>query len=289
MQALNLDPTFNPYHYLPQMGVKTFTFPGGEEHVKLLQDKIWRDNRIMITTRLTNSARIMQLLVATNALKRMGAKAQDIHVLIPYLPYARQDRQMVHGEPLSLRVMADLINSQGYASVKVFDPHSSVSAALINNMIEVSNVNFCRGILQDKKDYLLVSPDAGATKKVAAVAKALKYDQDIIQAEKRRNLNTGEITNIHLDRAELFNKDCYIVDDICDGGGTFVMLADRLKTCGAGNVHLIVSHGIFSKGLILQGIESIYCTDSVRDIKSDVSNIQFRLNDFILSHEETVC
>lgn len=190
-------------------------------------------------------------------------------VFIPYLPYARQDRIMVKGEPLSVKVLADLINLQGYSKVRIYDPHSEVCLALINNSEAIYNFKFVEEVLKNKKDYLIVSPDAGAYKKIFNVCQYIGYKDDIIICNKTRNVKDGSLGNITVPVNDFKKKDLYIIDDICDGGGTFVLLAKELKKRNAGKVNLIVSHGIFSKGLkVLEGIDHIYTTDSFMDINS---------------------
>jgi len=114
-------------------------------------------------------------------------------LFIPYLPFARQDRVMVDGEPLSVKVMADLINSCGFDNVTIYDPHSEVCLALINNAVANSNHNFVKKVLHGKSNYYIVSPDAGAYKKIFKLCQSINYTERIALCNKTRNVATGEM------------------------------------------------------------------------------------------------
>lgn len=273
MIRINLDENFKPFG--GSLPYKHFSFPSGfEQHIKLaIPDGATREElrneQFLITTRIKSSDDIMLLLLATDALKRMGAKR--INVFIPFLPYARQDRLMVAGEPFSLKVMANLINSQGYENVYIFDAHSEITGALINNCVLVDNHKFVRETIKTNIggfDYL-IAPDAGAYKKIYKLAEFLGYTDEIIVCNKARNLSTGSILTYDINfGGSLADKHVVIVDDICDGGATFIALAKKLNTLGVKVIHLVVSHGIFSKKvdpIIVGGISCIHTTNSIRE------------------------
>lgn len=213
-------------------------FNGGENHIKIQKGV----ERVTIETCLKNSDYVMELFMATDAIRRLGAK--QINLLMPYVPYARQDRVMVFGEPLSIKVFTDIINAQGYDNVYTLDNHSSVTTALLKNCREISTDRIMSELLVG--GVCLVSPDAGATKKTLQIAAGVER---IVQCSKVRNPIDGTIlhTAVHCD--DLQGQDCYIVDDICDGGRTFVEIAKVLKTKNPGKITLYVSHGIFSRGV----------------------------------------
>jgi ribose-phosphate pyrophosphokinase len=128
----NLD-TVNNRYFLPnpeQQGelFKHFEFGSGENHLQILAPS---SNRVEIMFRYSGDQSMIQLLLMTDALRRQGAAEIDLY--IPYFPGARQDRVCNQGEPLSAKVYADLINQQRYRKVFVFDPHSDVVVALLDN------------------------------------------------------------------------------------------------------------------------------------------------------------
>ncbi|NQX41222.1 ribose-phosphate pyrophosphokinase [Pedobacter steynii] len=267
MRVLNLSTGFKPFDSsLEEIESKSFLFSGGEVHIKL-QDAA---EEVLVSARLNDSNEVMKLLLAVDALRRNGSKT--ISAFIPYLPYARQDRVMVGGEPLSIKVMCNLINSCNFEKVYVFDVHSEVSLALLDNCELISNYSLAKQVLSNHTDYLLVSPDAGALKKIYKLAEALAYHNDIILCNKVRDVSNGKIKQITVDQDDLGGKDCFIIDDICDGGATFVGVAKELKKRNAGKVSLIVSHGIMSHGEaeLVDWVDHIYTTDSIKNDSSDL-------------------
>jgi ribose-phosphate pyrophosphokinase len=181
------------------------------------------------------------------------------------------DRVMLDGEPFSLKVVAAILNQGDFKKVKVFDPHSEVTNALFNRSYSITNHEFVKDALEHYYDfhpatqYCLVSPDAGALKKIHKLAVYLNASS-IVECMKERDLKTGELTNFKTTADDLHNKTCFIIDDICDGGGTFAGTASLLKSKGAAKVILIVSHGIFSKGVTIENIDDIYTTNSYKEI-----------------------
>lgn len=119
--------------------------------------------------------------------------------------------------------------------------------------------------------FILISPDAGASKKIYKLAEQIGYKGDIITCSKDRDTD-GKLTKtvVPMGKHWISNKDIIIIDDICDGGATFINIAKELKSNGFKNkIYLIVTHGIFSKGFkeLSQYFNSIYCTNSYQDIK----------------------
>lgn len=257
------------------MNIERFTFPGGEVHIKL-SDGGLRQPVYPLTHFIRNSADIMALLLITDAMRRAGQ--QNIALTLPYVPYARQDRVMVEGEPLSIKVFADLINAQNYTSVTVWDPHSDVTPALINNCKVVHQHEIISNNLAtiglSRTPHVLVCPDAGARKKILKVAQTLHIN-DIVWADKIREVATGKITGTTLgallpqplvfsSKGKQSDCDVLIVDDICDGGMTFIELAKQLRPLTTGKIKLYVTHGIFSKNTeVFKGlIDEIYTANS---------------------------
>lgn len=224
-------------------------FAGGECHVKFLTSFSENDN-VRINARLNSSDDVMNLCLAVDALRNMSVSY--IEVFIPYIPYARQDRVMVPGEPLSIKVFANLINNLHLNKVIVFDAHSDVSVALLNNCQNVANYEMVKSFLAQLKiaDFTLVSPDLGAYKKVDKLAQKINYTGNIATGIKVRDLATGQIVKSDVNTHDLQGKACIVIDDICDGGRTFIELAAALKNKNAGDLYFIASHGIFSYNAI---------------------------------------
>jgi len=244
-----------------------FTFSGGEVQVRLSNLNIKKGDTVNITTRLTSSDAIMELLLVVDAIRHIQSDVR-IELTAAYLPYARQDRVCASGEALSLKVVCSLINGLNLDKVLISDSHSDVSAALLNNVSQASQLDIITRIpaldsLLNQDDVVIVAPDAGASKKAMAIA--THYQRPFVQALKNRCTETGAILATTV-CGDIEGKHVVIADDICDGGATFIALAKSLRAAGAKHITLYVTHGIFAKGLdIFNGlIDSIYTTDSFR-------------------------
>lgn len=252
-------PKKEPYPFIVEN--KSFKFSGGEIQVSV--PAIASDAQVIIYANIRNSDDIMELLLTTNAVKK---RTNNIELFMPYIPYARQDRVMNNGEALSIKVFADLINAQGYAKVTVLDAHSDVSVVLIDRCINLNKHDIFLQLFGHIKEnnYAFVAPDAGAIKKTYEFAKSMNV-AEVIRADKTRNVQNGEITGTIVYSENLGNKNVLIVDDICDGGRTFIELSKELRKKTSGNIDLLVTHGIFSKGLLPlrnSDINHIYTSNS---------------------------
>lgn len=243
---------------------KTFVFNGGEVFVKLEKAPYGRaPTGIVLAGSIENSDQVMELLMLTDALKREYPGC-PIYLTLPYFPYARQDRVMEKGQSLSVKVMADLINSQGYRTVTIYDPHSDVTPALIDRVDVVEQYDFVYSFTKahgNLEDAILVAPDSGALKKTMKTAYQLSMD--MVRADKNRDVKTGQITETVVYTDHVGDRDFLIVDDICDGGRTFIELAKVLRTKTTGKIYLYVTHGIFANGLeVFDGIiDKVYCVN----------------------------
>lgn len=276
MFIINLDPQFSPLTG-QQINFKSFTFYGGEPHIKIDPD-FDTGQPVNITHRLNSFNDLGLVCVTVDALRRMGVK--NISLFIPYFPGARQDRVMVPGEPLTVKVYADIINAMKFQKVTVFDAHSEVTPALLDNCEVVPNHAFIADVVKyTGTGVQLVSPDGGALKKIYKVSEYLG-GIPVTECGKSRDVKTGKLSGFKVYADDLAGKDCLVVDDICDAGGTFMGLAEALRAKNAGKLYLAVSHGIFSKGIdALAGhFNAIFTTDSVKDISHDkVQQIKIQL------------
>jgi len=284
IKSLNLDKTFIPTNFY-SINYEMLQFSGGEMHIKLdnsiLIDecKIESCEKVIITHRLRNGDDIMKVLIAQDALKRKGVK--HFELVIPYVPYARQDRQCTEGESFTLDVFAKIINSAKFDKVITLDNHSDVSTALIKNCKNIPNDD-CVMMAVDNilsnpdqhshpitlKELILVSPDSGANKKSNKLFDNLKCFKSLVKCDKRRNTTDGSLSGFEVFSNDLNGLDCLICDDLIDGGRTFIGIAQELKKKNAGNIYLFVTHGIFSYGFdeLAKYFKKIYTTNSFKDI-----------------------
>lgn len=288
MKYLNLSEGFNPYEAKSSDIIKfeAFTFSGGEPHIKIeydwdkVHDELVGDKlmNVRITHRIHSFNDLGLLCAAVDALRALYP-IQDLYLFLPYFPGARQDRRMVDGEPLTVKIYADIINSLNFDVVEILDSHSDVAPALLNNCVAHKNHEFVEEVYKhidsEFTDSLLefsylISPDAGSNKKIIGLAKSLQRDfnanASIVKCDKERDVTTGKITSFEVYAKDLKEAPCIIVDDICDGGGTFLGLAKALKSKNAGDLYLVVTHGIFSKGFdeLDNYFKRIYTTDSFK-------------------------
>jgi ribose-phosphate pyrophosphokinase len=271
-------------------------FPDGQHSFNLIEDEdntfeILREyankHSITIESRLNSFEDLEIILCATQALKNLGIKR--IRLYIPYFLGGRSDRKFMKGGINYIKdVIAPIINQQGYEEVEIMDPHSYTLEACINNFSKIDTRELLNFVFKDYfllKGYktwkqenvdniLLVSPDAGALKKIYEVAQHIGYKSDVIVATKYRNPITGQIerTNVPLNITDDYlDKDIFIVDDICDGGRTFIEIAKAIKSDKKfiGKIYLVVTHGIFSQGFegLAEYVSGIYTTNSVKDIQ----------------------
>lgn len=243
--------------------VQEKVFAGGECQVKIPEQDL---HTVEIVADLHNANDILCLMLAVNAIRKINPHA-EINLVCPYLPYARQDRICNKGESLGVKVMADVINYLNCHSIKIYDPHSDVAPALINNckIINLAEIiestQFSEKII--KEGWLIISPDIGAERKIRTLERMLiskSYKPEIVYATKTRDSSNSKIIANRI-YGEVQNRDVIIIDDICDSGATFIELANSLKHLGAKKLFLYVTHGIFANGLDVfhNYFEHIFC------------------------------
>lgn len=223
---------------------KSFNFPCGERHIVVEDlDDLPQAN---ITFEYQNDSEIIELLLIVDAIKRIGGYIHNLE--IPYVPYSRQDRVNIQGECFSLKVFCFLINSIKAKEVFITDPHSDVTTALLNNVTVIPQYEIFEKYFRNIGVFSLVCPDGGALKKIHKLA-SITHPSRVIECSKIRDTSTGEISGIRINDNHLAGRDFYIVDDICDGGRTFIEIAKVLKQHEARKIVLMVTHGFFTKGL----------------------------------------
>lgn len=277
-------------------------FPDGQQNIVIIFDYFvntplpkghpndLKSYSVQIKSRLNNWLDLELIVCAIASLRELGV--EEIHLYTPYIIGARSDRNFEGGGNNYLKdVICPIINSLNFKTVTCIDPHSDVLEACINNFKKESNLELVNFTIKDLiwkqkeiksntplnsllENIILVSPDAGASKKIYKLAEQIGYKGDIITCSKERDTD-GKLTRINVPislAAGHGDKDMIIIDDICDGGATFINIAKRIKEYKYNNkIYLIVTHGIFSKGFeeLSKYFDGIYCTNSYRDICID--------------------
>lgn len=237
------------------IGVNTNPMPNADNFVT---------GSVTVNAQLNTPADQMALFFTTDALRRKYPLAK-FFLNMHYLPYARQDRVCNEGESHNLKVFCELVNNLKYNIVYVADPHSNVALALINNLVVIDQYEIFRGIKSSFREWTIVAPDNGATKKCEEFAKKVGA-AGVITFSKNREMSTGEITSLTPNQKIEDNGNYLVLDDLCDGGRTFIELAKYFSNTEC-KIELAVTHGIFSYGVevVASEFDHVYTTNSFRD------------------------
>lgn len=190
---------------------------------------------------------------------------------LPYLPHGRADRVFEVGNPFPLNLFIKQILLQ-FDEIHLTDPHSSWCEEHIpSEMLSIRSQHQCfiEVVGNDiKSGDVLIAPDKGSLKKIYKLQQALDtrtIATFVVEAGKKRDIETGKVIETILPEFDFNGKTAWIVDDLADGAGTFIPLAEKLKGRGVSKVNLYITHGIFAKGLdILKvKIDNIYAYQTV--------------------------
>ena len=248
---------------------RILNFPDGQKDVVIETELII--GPVTLKSRINNFEDLGLVICAIKALKNMGVEVSYLET--PYLLGARSDRQFTKGGTSWLRdVLSPILNNLSLKEIHCLDVHSSVAQAVIPNLIVKDNSELVEWALKDvgSENIVLVAPDAGAQHKIFNLAQKIGYEGEIITCSKERDLSTGKILETKVSNLPFGkDRDFIIIDDICDGGRTFIEIAKviRANFSTDSEIYLIVTHGIFSQGLdeLAMYFDGIYCTNSYRD------------------------
>ncbi len=240
-------------------------FPDKEIFVEIQENVRGEDVFVIQSTSFPANDHLMELLITIDALKRGSAKT--IAAIMPYYGYARQDRKSGPRSPISAKLVANLISIAGANRALMVDLH----AGQIQGFFDIPTDNlfaapvFVDDIKQkfDRKDLIIVSPDVGGVVRARAIAKRVECELAIID-KRREKAGISEVMNVI---GEVKNKNCILVDDICDTAGTLTNAASALKNEGAKSIYSYITHGVLSKPAIERiessRIDKIIITDSI--------------------------
>ncbi len=254
-------------------------FPDGQQQVFIDPIGQWFSSRkdgIQISSRLNNFKDLELIICSVASLRNLGVK--EIHLYVPYILGARSDRKFEYGSNNYLKdVICPILNSLILSSITVLDPHSDCLEMGLNNFDKIDNCKFVKWALMNinnkptaQDNIVFVSSDGGALKKIYKVSDYVHFRGDVITCSKSRGAD-GKLSNTIVPEFDL-TKDVVIIDDICDGGATFINIAKEIMTRKfIGKIYLVVTHGIFSKGFgeLQQYFEAIYTTNSFQDIQAE--------------------
>lgn len=255
-----------------QFEQETVEFNGGELHPKVKWSENDSSNQVEVLAHIRSSKDLVELLLVKDAIDRLNFMSKfTTRLILPYVPYARQDRVANTGEALGIKVACDLINNLKFDKVTVSDVHSPVTLALLNNVMEIPQyvglAELYYSLKESNAQDIILAPDAGAMKKAHMLGE--KLELPVLTATKSRNSIDGKLSKVNIQFTELVSKDfvearidkggrLIVVDDICDFGGTFLGLGAELveeellynkPQFGPGykGAILLVTHGIFAR------------------------------------------
>jgi ribose-phosphate pyrophosphokinase len=250
---------------LPLTKASVRRFADMEIFVEIHENVRGEDVFVVQSTAYPANDHLMELLITLDALRRSSAKR--ITAVIPYFGYARQDRKSGSRTPISAKLVANLITEAGANRVLTMDLH----AAQIQGFFDIPVDNLYAAPLYARdiqeryagRNLMIVSPDVGGVVRARALAKRLDVDLAIID-KRRERAGVSEVMNVI---GDVDGRDCILVDDIVDSGGTLCNAATALIAQGACSASIYTTHGVLSGGAVARiassPIEMMTITDSI--------------------------
>jgi ribose-phosphate pyrophosphokinase len=251
---------------LPLTKASIRRFADMEVFVEIQENVRGEDVFVIQSTSFPANDNLMELLVTLDALRRSSARR--ITAVIPYFGYARQDRKSAPRTPISAKLVANLITEAGAHRVLTMDLHAGQIQGFFDIPVDnlVAAPLFSRDIQKryEGHDLMIVSPDVGGVVRARAIATRLNCDLAIID-KRRERAGHSEVMNVIGDVA---GRDCILVDDLVDSGGTHCNAADALVKRGARSASAYVTHGVLSGAAVARiassPIEMMTITDSIQ-------------------------
>ncbi len=251
---------------LPLTKASVRRFADMEVFVEIHENIRGEDVFVIQSTSYPANDNLMELLITLDALRRSSARR--VTAVIPYFGYARQDRKSGPRTPISAKLVANLITEAGANRVLTMDLHAGQIQGFFD--IPVDNLYaaplFSRDIREcyPGRDLMIVSPDVGGVIRARAIATRLGCDLAIID-KRRERAGESEVMNVI---GEVEGRDCILVDDIVDSGGTLCNAAEALLSNGARSASVYVTHGVLSGGAVARiaaaPVEMMTITDSIQ-------------------------
>lgn len=255
----------------------TFLYPGGETQVRLNEEGLGlvrSSDEIRVVARIRSAQDVIELALLVNAISLVRKLKSKVILYLPYLPYSRADRIFLDGDCHGLGVFFNILGTLNIDSIVTLDVHSS--RCYTPKLKSISPDMFVRKAIFDaarrgmSDEVTLLFPDEGASLRYEDLAvpslssHSMTVKLNTFYASKTRNKITGKLEGFVVPQ----NMPMYpvlIIDDICDGGGTFIGIAKEIPNT-TDSLFLYTTHGIFSRGFEELGawFNHIYCTDSFR-------------------------
>jgi ribose-phosphate pyrophosphokinase len=261
---------------LTKVNIKTFA--DMEISVEIQENIRGEDVFVIQSTSYPASHTLMELLLTIDALKRSSARR--VTAVMPYFGYARQDRKSGPRTPISAKLVANLITHAGADRVLTMDLHAGQIQGFFD--IPVDNLYAAPMFAKDikerytGKDVMIVSPDVGGVARARAIATRIDCDLAIID-KRRERAGMSEVMNVI---GDVRGRDCILVDDIVDSGGTLINAAKALLNQGATSASVYVTHGVLSGQAVSKiassGLEMLTITESILATDSVLAAVNIR-------------
>lgn len=259
----------------------TFRYPAGETQVRLTDAGVTLladATHVRVIARIRSAADVMELVQLLSAIESTSAFGPAVELVLPYLPYSRADRRFTAGDCFGVEAFGNVLAALGVSGVRTLDVHSNVAFLKIPSLVNIRPDRLIRRAIEmfattcGTPDLNILFPDEGARTRYANLMPGMHTTLfgnnhhpircHPFHATKTRDAVTGALSGFELPVAFPHTQPTFIVDDLCDGGGTFLGLAEKLST----RVYkgLYVTHGIFSKGtnVLTQKFFRVYTTNS---------------------------
>ena len=266
--------------------IKFETFPNGETRVVADSFPEMGYEIQTVSFKYESDVDLIRLMLTKNYINdriRYGFHHNsNPELIVYYMPYSRMDRSENYS-PFTLKYVANFINGLGFKKVRVIEPHSDVTTALLDNAQgELVTFDMLRDVIKEVEfdfniDYIFF-PDAGASKRYHNVV-GVKH----LVGHKNRDFNTGKILNLEVvgrfePTLDTRQPNAIIVDDLSSYGGTFVHSAKALRGMGFEKIYLLVAHAENSvfEGELFDHIDKLFCTNSVISKENHWNNVKFK-------------
>lgn len=257
-----------------QLGeIEISEFAGGETRVWIKEQKIEKEVTVLQSLSIPTNDYLIELCLICDALRRGGAV--DIVAVIPWMGYSKQDKVFRHGEPLSAKVVAQIIQVCHLSKIITFDLHNKATLGFFDVPVTDLSakpllVEYFKKLISEKgqvkSNFVVVAPDAGAVK--ASTAFALEVGVPVVYMDKKRDLITGEVKVVGMSRP-VDGTDVIIVDDNVFTGSTLLETAKELKKSGAKTIRVGLTHHLYVPGvqekLEKSEIDEIVVTDTISE------------------------
>lgn len=243
-------------------GYEVINFPDGEKHLRI--NELNRKDTVAIRCRIKSSDDLFLLMQLSDILSRQCVEVVEIEIF--YLMSMRCDRLFSFEQPFSLKIVADVINSFNAKNIHIYEPHSHRCLGMIKN----SKGFLLKGLGKvDLKDCILCFPDNGAYERY------FKYNElaitllNPIICNKSRDVTSGKLLNFEIANMGEYQEgqSILVIDDLCDGGGTFCGIAELLRPLNPQSISLFVTHAVQKNGIekVAKYYDKVYITNSYAD------------------------